>query len=166
MDIFVDYITFLNPDLKERLCNASELLPGMVMGRLPPGGLVLQTYTVDRLGELHDRSLNDLFQFATSEEIRPLDMVAATGADEMNTSDSSSSRTTGLRADDESAVDGEAQPNPSAGELPELHTASNPTVNPTSWELPPLDPMELIPVSHHWRNLSARCRCLKSCLQR
>jgi hypothetical protein len=170
VDIFVDYITFLNPDLKERLRNASELLPGMVMGRLPPGGLVLQTYTVDRLGELHDRSLNELFQF-TSQETRPLDRVVGTGADETNTSGTSSFPTAGLGADDESAVDGEAQPDryvpelpprtrptertgrqpgPSAGELPELHTAGSPIINTSSWELPPMDPMELITVSSSW----------------
>lgn len=154
MDIFVKYIAVLNPDLKERLRNASELLPGMVMGRLPPGVLVLQTYTVDRMCELHDRSLNELFQFATSEEIRPIDTVVGTGADEMNTFGSSSLPTVGPRADDESAVDAELPPQrrppertgrqPGTDELLELHTAGSPIINIRSWELPSMDRMESI----------------------
>jgi hypothetical protein len=99
LDIFVEYIAFLNPDLKERLRNAYELLPGILMSRLPPGKLVLETYTIDQLSELHDRFLNELFQFATSEDIRPMDTVGGIGADQMNTA-----RSSGF-------VDGEAQPN-------------------------------------------------------
>lgn len=153
MYIFVEYIAFLNPDLKERLRNASELLPGMLMNRLPPGKLVLETYTIDQLSELHDRSLNELFQFATSEDIWPMDTVGGIGADQMNTACSS-----GL-------VDGEAQPNsyvpPSApqGQPPEegvgrpdsstaesleLEGAGSPVINPRSAEWQPMDPMESI----------------------
>lgn len=153
LDIFVEYIAFLNPDLKERLRKASELLPGMLMNRLPPGKLVLETYTIDQLSELHDRSLNELFQFATSEDIRSMDMVRGIGADQMNTA-----RSSGL-------VDGEAQPNSYApqsvpqGEPPEeavgqpnsptsesleLEGTGSPVINLRSGEWQPTDPMESI----------------------
>lgn len=153
MDIFVEYIAFLNPDLKECLRNTSELLPGILMNRLLPGKLVLEMYTIDQLSELHDWSLNELFQFVTSEDIWLMDTVEGIRVDQMNTACSS-----GL-------VDGEVQPNSyvplsalqgqspeegvgrpdsSTAELLELEGAGSLVINPRSAEWQPIDLMESI----------------------
>jgi hypothetical protein len=73
LDVFLDYIDFLHPDLKDRLTSLSTLLLGILENELPPGKLVLKTYTVDRLNELRGRTLNELFQFATSTDAPPVE---------------------------------------------------------------------------------------------
>jgi hypothetical protein len=167
LDIFLDYVTFLHPDLKERLHNLSDLLPRILQNGLPPEMLVFETYSADRLSEIHDRSLNELFQFATSEDSRRVDTMVESRSDQMNTAGSSALSMASFEADDEHPMDGEAQshscvpqttpqgqpyqaeesggrPDPSISESLESQSAGSPAINlrPREWQ--PMDPIESV----------------------
>jgi hypothetical protein len=51
--------------LKEQISNLSTILPHIVVNRLPPQRLVIETLTSKLLPELRNRSLEELFQFCT-----------------------------------------------------------------------------------------------------
>ena len=166
MDTFIDYVAYLHPDLKEHLHNLSDLLPRILQNGLPPGKLIFETYTADRLNELPGRSLNELFQYATSADTQRVNTVES-GLDQMNTAGNSDLSRTSFRAIDEHLMDGEAQshscvtqPMPqgqpyqpgetggrsdaSISESLELQSAGSPEINlrPGKWQA--MDPIESI----------------------
>jgi hypothetical protein len=144
LDIFVEYIAFLNPDLRERLCNASELLPGILMNRLLPGKLVLETYTIDQLSELYDRSLNELFQFTTSKDVRPMDTVRGIRADQINTASSSGLVDGEVRLQGQPPEEAVGRPKSSTSESLELEGTGSPVINLGSGEWQSMDLIESI----------------------
>jgi hypothetical protein len=166
LDTFIDYVAYLHPDLKERLRNLSDLLPRILQNGLPPGKLIFETYTADQLNELPSRSLNELFQYATSADIRRVNTVES-GLDQMNAVGSSNLSRTSFRAVDGHLMDGKAQshscvtqPTPqgqpyqpedtggrldaSISESLELQSAGSPAINLRPGEWQAMDPIESI----------------------
>ena len=109
LGLFLDNIDFLHPDLKERLSNLSGILRGILENGLPPGSLVLETYTTDWLNELCDGSSIEFFQFAPSEDTRRVDMVVESHLDKINTAGSSGLSRVSFGVDDGHLVDVDAQ---------------------------------------------------------
>ena len=96
----------MHPDLKGRVSNVSALLPGMLENGLPPRRIVLEAYPSDRLTELRDRPLNELFQLCTGSDSQRPDSRVVLRFDGMPTAKNSDSPFPSLRAGGERLLDG------------------------------------------------------------
>jgi hypothetical protein len=96
IDSLLDYIDLLHPGLKEDTSNLSAILPSIVDSGLPTQKMVLETYSIDQLGELHNQPFNELFKFCSDGDSHRPVAAARLRYDQMPATDNPQSLSLGV----------------------------------------------------------------------